>query len=140
LVCEQICHRLMIPVKEKILLIEKRYTAENRLALIETAYPLTRQELYWGLINFNTEFILYMMALTKNEAVRKAISNFYTRHRYVTPVLCGKDLKRMGIKPGPVYTNISNLIINEKLDNKLATLEKETSFVTQYIIENKLID
>ncbi len=140
LVCDQICHRLMIPVKEKILLIEKRYTAENRLALIETAYPLTRQELYWGLINFDTEFILYMMALTKNEAVRKAISNFYTRHRYVTPILCGKDLKRMGIKPGPVYTKISNLIINEKLDQKLATQEEETSFVTQYIIENKLID
>ena len=139
-VCEEICHRLMIPVKEKSLLVEKRYKAENRLALIENAYPLTRQELYWGLINFNTEFILYMMALAKDEAVRKAISNFYTRHRYITPIICGKDLLAMGIKPGPVFTQILNLIINEKLDNKLETLEKEILFASQYAQENKLID
>jgi len=139
-VCEEICHRLMIPVKEKSLLVEKRYKAENRLALIESAYPITRQELYWGLINFNTEFILYMMALAKDEAVRKAISNFYTRHRYITPVICGKDLLAMGIKPGPVFTQITNLIINEKLDNKLETLEKEILFAAQYARTNKLID
>ena len=139
-VCEEICHRLMIPVKEKSLLVEKRYKAENRLALIESAYPITRQELYWGLINFNTEFILYMMALAKDEAVRKAISNFYTRHRYITPVICGKDLLAMGIKPGPVFTQITNLIINEKLDHKLETLEKEILFAAQYARTNKLID
>ena len=139
-VCEEICHRLMVPVKEKSLLVEKRYKAENRLALIESAYPITRQELYWGLINFNTEFILYMMALAKDEAVRKAISNFYTRHRYITPVICGKDLLAMGIKPGPVFTQITNLIINEKLDNKLETLEKEILFAAQYARTNKLID
>lgn len=139
-VCEEICHRLMIPVKEKSLLVEKRYKAENRLALIESAYPITRQELYWGLINFNTEFILYMMALAKDEAVRKAISNFYTRHRYITPIICGKDLLAMGIKPGPVFTQITNLIINEKLDNKLETLEKEILFAAQYARTNKLID
>ncbi len=139
-VCEDICHRLMIPVKEKSLLVEKRYQAENRLALIESTYPLTRQELYWGLIHFNTAFILYMMALAKDEAVRKAISNFYTRHRYITPIISGKDLLAMGIKPGPVFTQIINLIINEKLDNKLESLEKEILFAAQYARENKLID
>jgi len=139
-VCEDICHRLMIPVKEKDLLLGKRYKAENRLDLIETSYPLTRQELYWGLINFKTECILYMMALTKKEAVRKDISNFYTRHRYIKPILSGKDLLAMGIKPGPVYTKILNLIINEKLDNKLETLEKEQLFAIQYGHKNKLID
>ncbi|MBA3010401.1 MAG: CBS domain-containing protein [Proteobacteria bacterium] len=140
LVCEQICDRLMVPVRERSLLLEKRYKAENRLALIETAYPLTRQELYWGLIPFKTEFILYMMALTKNEAVRKAISNFYTRYRYIKPLISGKDLLKIGIKPGPVYTKILNLILNEKLDNKLETPKKEIKFATQYARENKLID
>jgi tRNA nucleotidyltransferase (CCA-adding enzyme) len=139
-VCEEICQRLMIPAREKSLLVEKRYKAENRLALIEKAYPITRQEMYWGLINFNTEFILYMMALAKDEAVRKAISNFYTRHRYISPIISGKDLLALGIKPGPVFTQITNLIINEKLDNRLETLEKEILFAAQYARANKLID
>jgi tRNA nucleotidyltransferase (CCA-adding enzyme) len=139
-VSEEICHRLMIPVKEKSLILEKRYKAENRLALIENAYPLTRQELYWGLINFKTEFILYMMALTKNEEIRKAISNFYTRYRYIKPLICGKDLLKMGIKPGPIFTKIMELVLNEKLDNKLETIEKEISFAARYARKNKLID
>jgi len=140
MVCQEICSRLMVPIKEKNLLLGQRYKTESRLDLIEASYPITRQELYWGLINFKTECILYMMALTKKDAVRKAISNFYTRHRYIKPVLSGKDLLAMGIKPGPVYTKILNLILNEKLDNKLETLKKEKEFALQYARENKLID
>ncbi|MCK5836318.1 MAG: CBS domain-containing protein [Desulfobacula sp.] len=139
-VCEGICDRLMVPQKERTLLLEKRYKAENRLNLIETAYPLTRQELYWGLINFNTEFILYMMALAKNIEVRKAISNFYNLHRHVTPIIRGKDLQAIGIKPGKIYTRIFNKILDEKLDNELDTREKEIAFATQYARDNKLID
>ncbi|MCP3944441.1 MAG: CBS domain-containing protein [Desulfobacteraceae bacterium] len=139
-VCEQICLRLMVPAKEKDLLLGKRYKAENRLNLIEEAFPLTHQELYWGLIHFKTEFILYIMALTKNEAIRKAISNFYTHHRHIKPIVCGKDLLAMGIKPGSVYTKILNLILNEKLDNNLETKRKELNFAIEYARKNKLID
>ncbi len=140
LVCEQICHRLMVPLKEKTLLLEQRYKAENRLDLIENAYPFTRQELYWGLINFRTEFILYMMALAKNEEVKKAISNFYTHHRHIRPIIRGKDLMAIGIKPGKIYTKIFNKILDAKLDNALDSREKEIAFATQYARDNKLID
>lgn len=139
-VCEGICFRLMMPLKEKNLLLEKRYKAENRLNLIEGAFPLSRQELYWGLIDFKTEFVLYMMALTKNEAVRKAISIFYTRHRYIKPLARGKDLLALGIKPGSVYTKIFNLILDAKLDNKLETKDEELAFAAHYARKNKLID
>lgn len=139
-VCEGICLRLMMPLKEKNLLLEKRYKAENRLNLIENAFPLSRQELYWGLIDFRTEFVLYMMALSKSEAVRKAISIFYTRHRYIKPMSKGKDLLAIGIKPGSVYTKIFNLILDAKLDNKLETKDEELAFAAQYARANKLID
>jgi len=139
-VCEDICHRLMVPLKEKNLLLEKRYKAENRLNLIESAYPITRQELYWGLISFKTEFILYMMALTKNEEVRKDISNFYNLYRHIKPIIKGKDLRTIGIKPGKVYTRIFNKILDAKLDNRLGTREKEIAFAIQYARDNNLID
>ncbi|MCG8636949.1 MAG: CBS domain-containing protein [Desulfobacterales bacterium] len=139
-VCDEILTRLMVPVKERQMLLERRYKAENRLSLIEARFPVSRQEMYWGLINFKTECILYMMALTKNEEIQKAISNFYTRHRYVKPVIKGKDLLAIGIKPGPVFTRILKLILNEKLDNKLGTRKEEIAFATRYAIENDLID
>ena len=138
-VCTGTIDRLMVPARERKLLLEHRYKAENRLSLIENRFPISRQEMYWGLINFKTEFILYMMALTKNEEVRKAISNFYTHHRHVKPVSRGKDLLAIGIRPGPVYSRILNLILNEKLDGKLSTKKEEIAFATRFAIENDLI-
>lgn len=138
-VCEEIMARLMVPVRERRMLMERRYKAENRLSLIESRYPISRQEMYWGLINFRTECLLYMMALTKNGEIQKAISNFHTRHRYVKPLLRGRDLLSIGIKPGPVYTTILNLIINEKLDGKLEDRKDEICFATRYAVEKDLI-
>ncbi len=123
-VSEQICDRLMIPAGERQLLLETRYKAENRLSFIETNHPVSRQKLYWALINFNTVFILYIMSLTKNEAVRKDISNFYTDYRHVKPRIQGRDLIRIGVKPGPAFTKILNEVLNARLDGHLDTLEK----------------
>ena len=139
-VCDEILIRLMVPVKERQMLMDRRYKAENRLSRIEACFPISRQEMYWGLINFAPECILYMMSLTRSEAVQKAISNFYTRHRYVAPKLGGKDLLNMGIPPGPEFTKILNLIINEKLCERLSSRAEELAFAAKYAVDNKLID
>ncbi len=138
-VSEQICDRLMIPAGERQLLLETRYKAENRLSFIETNHPVSRQKLYWALINFNTVFILYIMSLTKNEAVRKDISNFYTDYRHVKPRIQGRDLIRIGVKPGPAFTKILNEVLNARLDGHLDTLEKEKAFAEEYARKNGLI-
>ncbi len=139
-VCDEILTRLMVPIRERQMLMDRRYKAENRLSRIEASFPVSREEMYWGLINFTPECILYMMSLTRNEAIQKSISNFYTHHRYVAPQLRGKDLLAMGIRPGPEFTKILNLIINEKLSGKLSSRPEELAFAAQYAVENKLID
>jgi tRNA nucleotidyltransferase (CCA-adding enzyme) len=138
-VCEQICKRLMVPVSEARLLMETRYKAENRLNFIASNFPVSRQELYWALINFKTECILYMMALTKNEAVRKAISNFYTDYRHVKPLIRGRDLINIGVKPGPEFTKIFSRVLNAKLDGDLDTRKKEIAFAAAYARTKGLI-
>jgi tRNA nucleotidyltransferase (CCA-adding enzyme) len=135
-VSEQICDRLMIPAGERQLLLETRYKAENRLSFIESNHPVSRQALYWALINFNTVFILYIMALTKNEAVRKDISNFYTDYRHIKPRIQGRDLIEIGIKPGPAFTKILNEVLNARLDGKLETREKEMVFAQSFARDN----
>ena len=138
-VCNEILNRLMVPIKERQMLMDRRYKAENRLSLIEASFPVSREEMYWGLINFGPEAILYMMALTKNEAIQKAISNFYTRHRYVKTELGGRDLLTLGVHPGPVFTKILNVILNEKLSGKLPTRADELAFAKQYAADKGLI-
>jgi len=139
-VCEQICNRLNMPLKERQILLEKRYQAEKQLYVIENAPHHTRQDLYWALINFKTEYILYMMALSKKDETRKSISNFYTHQRNLKPYLKGRDLLKIGLSPGPVFTTILHEILNAKLDGQLETKEEELIFTKEYIKKNKLID
>ncbi len=139
-VCEQICTRLNFPLKERGILFDMRYKAEKQLLLLENSSCFSKQDLYWALINFKTEYILYMMALCKNEAVKKAISNFYTHQRDIKPYIKGRDLLKIGLKPGPVFTTILNQILNAKLDGQLKTKKEEIKFAEDYAKKNKLID
>ncbi|MCK5162947.1 MAG: CBS domain-containing protein [Desulfobacula sp.] len=139
-VCEEICNRLKVPLKERGILLEKRYKAEKKLYVIENSSTYTKQDLYWALINFKTEYILYMMALAKDDDTRKAISNFYTHQREIKPYIKGRDLIKIGIPSGPVFSTILNQVLNAKLDGQLKTKKEEIKFATQYAEKNKLID
>ncbi len=71
-----------VPFKGEDRLLEKRIKAEHRIQLIEKSYPVSNQQIYWWLIHFKTECLLFMLALTKKESVRKAISILYTPAKY----------------------------------------------------------
>jgi tRNA nucleotidyltransferase (CCA-adding enzyme) len=139
-VCEQICDRLNMPLKERGILMENRYKVEKQLFLIEKTKTYSNQDLYWALTGFRAEYILYMMALATQEETKKAISNFYTRQRTVKPFIRGRDLIALGLTPNPVFTVIFNQILNEKLEGRLKTKKEELAFASEYAKRNKLID
>lgn len=136
----EICTRLKVPLKEQDLFLKRRFKAEKKLQLIESVAAYTKQDLYWLLIHFKTEYILYMMALTQSEEIRKDISNFYTHQRMIKPFVKGRDLLALGIKPGPVFSKILNQILDAKLDGDLNTKKEEMTFATEWARKNKLID
>ena len=138
-VCRKVCNRLKMSPAESQLLLERRYKAENRLKLIENTFPISRQELYWGLINFKTEAILYMMAVTKSEEVRRAISMFYTQYRHVAPLIQGRDLIALGLKPGREFSELFNAIRDRKLDEELTDRDQELAFAMDYAKANGMV-
>ena len=139
-VCDRICHRLKIPVKERAILLDGRLKTEKQLYVIENTDQYSCQDLYWALIHFKPEYILYMMALAKDETTRKAISNFYTHQREIKPFLRGRDLLDLGMTPGPVFTVLFKEILNAKLSGKLKTKKEELAFAKDYAVSNNLID
>lgn len=139
-VCEQICDRLNMPLKERQILMEKRYKAEKQIMVIEQTDSYSTQDLYWALTGFKTEYLLYMMALSSREETKKAISNFYTQQRTIKPVIGGRDLMTLGLKPSPVFTAIFNQILNEKLEGRLETKQEELDFALEYAKVHKLVD
>jgi len=88
-------------------------------------------ETYHLLINMNIEIMLFSMSLTKDKNKKKEISQFLVDLRKIKPLLKGSDLKKLGIPPGPVYTEILNSLLDEKLSGRLKTEEEEKRFVME---------
>jgi tRNA nucleotidyltransferase (CCA-adding enzyme) len=75
------------------------------------------------------ETILLSMAISKERQKQKAISQYLTELRKVKTILKGKDLKKMGVKPGPIYSRILKELLEEKLRGHLKSREDEEKFV-----------
>lgn len=76
-------------------------------------------QLYFILNPLSIEGILYLMATSKNEEIRKYISIFLSQLKNQQIEVSGKDLKSMGLSPGPAYQNILQEILAAKLDGEV---------------------
>ncbi len=127
--CSEICKRLELAPRHKVLVQKERFQAEKCLTALEHRLPRTNSELYQTLSGFKTELILYLLALSKREQVKKAISFFYTQLRSVQVSLSGQDLMDMGFKPGPPFKKVLQTVLEAKLDGQLETVDDERKFV-----------
>lgn len=107
---------------------------------LQSAHDISRRlkpdnpvDIYHLLIDRDIEFILFSMALTRDNEKKKAISHFLLELRNVKPALKGNDLKNLGIPPGPQYSEILRKILDEKLMKRLHTKEEEMEFVRRLL-------
>jgi tRNA nucleotidyltransferase (CCA-adding enzyme) len=130
---EEICRRFeLAPRYSKIFCIE-RFEAAKCLYWLEQNLPISNSVLYQRLSGFRAELILYMMAATRQEKIKKSISHFSTRLRRVTISLKGRDLKKMGLEPGPIFREILQATFDAKLNGKLKTRNDELDFARHYL-------
>ena len=73
-------------------------------------------EVYKLLRGKSDEFLLLLAAVSGQE--EKVIS-FMKEYRHVKPLISGKELKELGLKPGPVFKKILDRIKCEIIDGKL---------------------
>ena len=124
----------------------KRRTLENSerlrsamMKLPSAMHTMTTSEIYNLLEPLSQEVKLFIMAKTKSEEVKKAISNYITYKDVMKPVFTGKDLKKLGIKEGPVYKAILERLKGAKIDLNLRTKEEEEEFVRSYMAEQGIV-
>jgi tRNA nucleotidyltransferase (CCA-adding enzyme) len=132
-VTAEMCRRFELAPRYRKLFLSERFAAERCLAWLERNQPVKSSTLYNELSAFKTELVLYMMASTAREDVKRAISQFITRLRYVTVALRGEDLKKMGLKPGPIFRETLRAVLNAKLNGRLITKNDEIQFVRRYV-------
>jgi tRNA nucleotidyltransferase (CCA-adding enzyme) len=81
-----------------------------------------------------------MMAVARQQKVKRAISHFFTNLRQVKISLKGRDLKKMQLKPGPIYRRILQAALDAKLDGKLKTKTDEIEFARNYLAKHGTLE
>ncbi|MFN3534415.1 MAG: CBS domain-containing protein, partial [Desulfatiglandales bacterium] len=64
---------------------------------------------------YDTEFLLFLMAKTGSEKVRKEISSYFTKLKDIKTFIRGKDLLEMGLKPGPIVGEVLERVLEARL-------------------------
>ena len=130
---EEICNRMEIAPRYRTIFIKERFESDRCLSWMERNLSMKNSTLYHKLSGFKVELALYMMAATKHENVKRSISNYFTGLREVDISLKGRDLIKMGLKPGPIFREILGAVRDAKINGQLKTRNDELDFVKDYV-------
>jgi tRNA nucleotidyltransferase (CCA-adding enzyme) len=123
------CKRLSVTEHYREKLFEMRTSSgailETMQRRVARRSGVLRSEIYYWLRDLPLEILLYMMAKTTDEEVKKYISLYFTQLQNVRILITGNDLKEMGLQPGPRYREILDKVMTAKLDNKVASRDDE---------------
>jgi tRNA nucleotidyltransferase (CCA-adding enzyme) len=89
----------------------------------------SRPVIYHLLTPLSTEFILWMMAKSRHENTRKAISLYFTHLKHLKPELKGRDLVAMGYQPGPLIKEMLDRLLEARLNEQVKSLKEERQMV-----------
>jgi tRNA nucleotidyltransferase (CCA-adding enzyme) len=61
--------------------------------------------------------------------VRRAISHYFHRYRNVCTELKGRDLKAIGVPPGPIYRVILDELLDARLNGEVRSRQDEWAYL-----------
>jgi len=113
-------------------------TANDRLQYW-SKISLRLSELYEILHPLPVEGILYLMARTQNDTIRKHISLFLTNLRTSKIEISGDDVIAMGVVAGPAVGEILWQVLAAKIDGRAATLLSQLGLAKKIVREGVIV-
>jgi tRNA nucleotidyltransferase (CCA-adding enzyme) len=131
------CTRLAVNEQYKEKLFEMRKKAGEMLEIMQRkaarGAKIERSDIYHWLKELPVELLLYMMAKTDSEEVKKFISLYFTQLQNVRCFITGRDLQKLGVPAGPRFREILDMLLNARLNNKVQSREDEMQLAKKQI-------
>ncbi len=132
---DELCQRLAMNDKMRDRVVEGKRQADHALlqifSWIQADFQPKRSEIYALLDPLSTESKLFMMAKTSQMPTRRYISLYFTQLKDTKPLLKGRDLIQMGMKPGPSIRKTLADLLKARLDEQVITRQDEMAFITK---------
>ncbi len=122
------CMKFEFPERHKYELLKEKEATDKILKELGRTRRLRTSEIYWLLQERSHESLLYIIAMARKKAAKKAVSHYVTHLRHYKTHIQGADLKKMGYKSGPIYKTILNHLLEAKLDGEVESRAEEIKF------------
>lgn len=133
--CSEACQRLSIPERLKEKILKGRNDARAILYEFFKEKSMSPSNIYKLLKPIPLESILFIMAKAMDEISKRYISIYLTEFQKVKVSLNGRDLKAMGIEPGPIYKKILDRLLDGRLNRELRSKDEERRFVRENFLK-----
>jgi tRNA nucleotidyltransferase (CCA-adding enzyme) len=111
------CARFRETAKTTEYLLDQKDRADKALNRLSRDNHIKNSEIVSCFEEITLEGVLYIMAISRKNHVKKAISLYVTSLRHVEACLSGNELITLGYKPGPQFKKILKYLKNLQLDN-----------------------
>jgi tRNA nucleotidyltransferase (CCA-adding enzyme) len=128
---QNICDRFVFTKSDEKRIISCKQKAKKIIKILESQRLLLPSQIYRALEPLSYEAILFIMAKAKSQRAKERISMFFKRYNGVKASIGGKELKALGITPGPAYKRILDRILYDKLDAKIETRQDELNLASR---------
>ena len=124
---KELMDRFKPPPRLTAAILEGKDAADQALLKLFRLGEADRSQIYRLLAPIDTEFLLYMMAKSRQDPSKRLISLYFTHLKHLKPELTGRDLIALGYQPGPqikeILTRLHEARLNEVVQSRQGELE-----------------
>jgi tRNA nucleotidyltransferase (CCA-adding enzyme) len=126
---EEMVQRYKISPKKAAAITRGKETADQALVRLYRLGEAGRVPIYRLLSPLGTEYLLYMLAKTRQEPSKKAISLYFTHLKHLKQELRGRDLLALGFTPGPLIKEMLERLHEARLTEEVKTRAEEVELI-----------
>jgi len=135
----EVCRRLMMPERLMERIFGHRHKALKRLQHLRQALgrgqEISNSQLYTLLHGMPLELLLYGLARSGQEELRRLVSHYLTRLAEVKSLVSGTELQALGVPRGPAIRTMKERLLSARLDGLVASKDEEIELAKQIVAE-----
>ncbi len=134
---EILLRRLNFSRKDKLFFQQLRQSVGDAVQRLHTWQGINGplSELFFILKELPLECVLYLMARSRKEHMRRNISLYLTQLKTQRPVVSGKDLKKLGLPPGPRYSDVLKRIHAALIDGQAVDQKSQLALARKLVAD-----
>jgi tRNA nucleotidyltransferase (CCA-adding enzyme) len=132
---ESVCVKLHLPTDVKKCILETNRLMKELPELCLEGQPSTFVAVMQGLQE--DALVATWLGLHEHPKCRKAIDQFLSQWRSVSPYATGDTLRELGLPPGPAYGRIIDALRKAWLDGRVNSAEEEDRLLGKLVAEEK---